>query len=49
MSEDKELNRGTSQEVNSEQGTRKTMNVFNSGLHHKVAISSKKRYDISSM
>ena len=36
----KELDRSTSREVNSKSSTRKTVDIFNSRLYHKVAISS---------
>ena len=45
----KEPNRGSSKETNSEWSARETMNIFNSRLHHKVTISSRKGHNCSSI
>jgi len=45
VSENKELNEGTNREVNGKQGIREAMNIFNSRLYYKVAISSWKKYN----
>ena len=44
MLENEKLNRGTSREVNDKWSTREVMDIFDSRLYHKVAISSKKEY-----
>ena len=49
MSENEEQNGGTSRKAEVEQGTRETMNISNSGLYHKVTISSQKEYNSSSL
>ena len=49
MSEDEELNRGTSRKVKVEQSTREAMNISDSGFHHKVTIDSSKGCNLSSI
>ena len=47
MSEDEEQNRGTSRKVEIEWSTRETVDVFNSIFYYKVAVSSRKGYNLS--
>ena len=42
-------NRGTSREVNGEWGTKETVDVSNNRLYHKFSISSRERYNLSSL
>ena len=47
MLEDEKWDRGTSRKADDEQGTRKDMDAFDSGLYHETTISSREGYNIS--
>jgi len=47
--EDKELYRSTGRKINSKWGIREAVNIFNSWLYHKVAISNRKGCGFSGM
>ena len=47
--ENKEQDRGTSREVEIEWSTREIMDISNGRFHHKVAVSSRKEYNLSSI
>ena len=49
MPKDKKSNRNICSKVKIEQSTRKTIDIFNSGLYHKVTISSRERCNSSSL
>ena len=49
MLENKEQDRGTSREVEIEWSAREIMNISNSRFYHKVAFSSRKEYNLSSI
>jgi len=47
--ENKEQDRGTSREVEIEWSTREIMNISNGRFYHKVAVSNRKEYNLSSI
>ena len=47
MLENKEQGRGTNREVEIEWSTREIMNISNGRFYHKVAVSSRKGYNLS--
>jgi len=49
VSENKELNRDTSREVDNKWSTREAVNIFDSKLYYKVVISSREKYNSSSL
>ena len=49
ISENRESNKDTSRKANSEQSTRKTINIFDSKLYYKVTIDSWEKYNLSNL
>ena len=49
VSKDEKLDRGISGKVKIEWDTKEAMNIFDSRLYHKVAVSSRKGYNLSSV
>ena len=49
MSENKKSDRDTNREVDDKWSTREAIDIFNSRYYHKVTVSSRKGYDLSSL